>query len=449
MEMNDKKRLLDALKTDLSEGNIQRWFEPSLFYIEDEKAVICAPNNFSRDWIENNYRPLLEKHLPAVCGKQLPLQIIASPSVQMELPGIKDETESSHKTKEKKKGFSTKEYRLLLNPKFTFENFVVGQSNQFAHAACVAVAEKPAEVYNPLFIYGDVGLGKTHLLNAIGHKLLEGSSPHRVIYTSSEQFTNELVYCLRFEKMNEFRKKYREDIDVLLMDDIQFLAGKDKTQEEFFHTFNALINSKKQIIVSSNQFPKDIDNLDQRLVSRLVWGLIVDIQPPDLETKLAILRKKAEENKLALSDELALFIATNVGSNVRELEGSLTRVFAFASLTKQEPTIELAREALKGILGKQQALSIETIQKVVASFFNIKVSDLKSQRKLKLVAQPRQICMYLARKLTNCSYPEIGSKFGGKDHSTVIHAVRKIEKRLEEDPKLRNTIATIEKNLCG
>lgn len=449
MEMNDKKRLLEALKTDLSEGNIQRWFEPALFYIEDEKAVICAPNNFSRDWIEENYRPLVEKHVPKICGKQLPLQIIASPSVQMELPGLKGGADTATKPRERKKGYSVKEYRLLLNPRFTFENFVVGQSNQFAYAASVAVTEKPGEIYNPLFIYGDVGLGKTHLLNATGHKLLEGDNPCRVIYTSSEQFTNELVYSLRFDKMNDFRRKYREEVDVLLMDDIHFLAGKDKTQEEFFHTFNALINARKQIIVSSNQFPKDIENLDQKLVSRFVWGLIVDIQPPDLETKLAILRKKAEENKLSLSDELALFIATNVGSNVRELEGSLTRVFAFASLTKQEPTPDLAREALKGILGKQQTLSIETIQKVVASFFNIKVSDLKSQRKLKLIAQPRQICMYLARKLTNCSYPEIGSKFGGKDHSTVIHAVRKIEKRLEDDPKLRNTIETIEKNLCG
>lgn len=449
MEMNDKKRLLEALKTDLSEGNIQRWFEPALFYIEDEKAVICAPNNFSRDWIEENYRPLVEKHVPKICGKQLPLQIIASPSVQMELPGLKGGADTATKPRERKKGYSVKEYRLLLNPRFTFENFVVGQSNQFAYAASVAVTEKPGEIYNPLFIYGDVGLGKTHLLNATGHKLLEGDNPCRVIYTSSEQFTNELVYSLRFDKMNDFRRKYREEVDVLLMDDIHFLAGKDKTQEEFFHTFNALINARKQIIVSSNQFPKDIENLDQKLVSRFVWGLIVDIQPPDLETKLAILRKKAEENKLSLSDELTLFIATNVGSNVRELEGSLTRVFAFASLTKQEPTPDLAREALKGILGKQQTLSIETIQKVVASFFNIKVSDLKSQRKLKLIAQPRQICMYLARKLTNCSYPEIGSKFGGKDHSTVIHAVRKIEKRLEDDPKLRNTIETIEKNLCG
>jgi len=442
-------RLLEALRENVGDANLERWFEPSTFSIDSDRAVLSAPNKFARNWIEENYRKLLEEKLEQISGKRVPLEIAVSEAEQMALPGLAEERPPEKAPKSRKSAAIVKELRLALNQKYTFNNFVVGASNQFAHAAGIAVTDKPGQVYNPLFIYGDVGLGKTHLLNAIGHKILDEHPDYRLRYISAEGFMNEVIYCIRFGKMDDFRKKYRENIDALLVDDIHFLAGnKGATQQEFFFTFNSLFDSSRQIVMSSNQYPKDIPNLDERLVSRLLWGLIVDIQPPDLETKLAILSKKASENNLPLSKELALFLATNLGDNVRELEGSLTRVFAYASLSKVEATLELAREVLKNVLGKQQALTIEVIQKVVASFFNIKVQDLKSQRKMKLVAFPRQICMYLSRKHTNSSFPEIGVKFGGKDHSTVIHAVRKIEERMKEDLTLRNTLETIEKNLC-
>lgn len=448
MQMTAWSRILDALGRDIGESNIQKWFHTSAFAIESERAILCAPNKFAKNWIEENYRETLERKIIEVTGLDLKLEINVGSPEQMSLPGFVEKQPEKKAHKARKKQVCDPELKYQLNPRYTFDNFVVGASNQFAQAACKSVAEKPAKTYNPLFIYGDVGLGKTHLLNAIGHYMCDSDGPCRIRYTNSESFMNEMISSMRFDKMGEFRKKFREDVDVLLMDDVQFLAGKERTQEEFFHTFNALFDGHKQIVLSSNQYPKEIAGLDERLVSRLVWGLIVDIQPPDLETKLAILSRKAQENNFQLSQELALFLAANLGSNVRELEGSLTRIFAYASLSKVEATPELAREALRNVLGKQQALTVEQIQKIVAGFFNIKVSDLKSQRKMKLIAHPRQICMYLARKHTSSSFPEIGAKFGGKDHSTVIHAVKRIEQKIEEDATLRNMVETIEKNLC-
>jgi chromosomal replication initiator protein len=335
-----------------------------------------------------------------------------------------------------------------LNPKYTFASFVVGSSNQFCHAASRAVANLPALAYNPLFIYGGVGLGKTHLLNSIGLEINQGPPQIRVLYVHAEHFTNELINSIRYEKMFEFRKKYRESCDVLLMDDIQFIAGKERTQEEFFHTFNFLYESRRQIVVTSDRFPKDIPQLEERLRSRFEWGLIADIQPPDTETRVAILRKKAESDGIPLPDEVAMFLATHIRQNVRELEGSLIRLSAFASLSGNEITLDMAKDVLKNILpDKSRMISIEAIQKLVADHYHIKISDLKSPRRLKVLTVPRQIAMYLCRKHVKSSFPELGLKFGGKDHSTVVHAVQKIQRLLGEDVTLRNEISSLEKIL--
>jgi chromosomal replication initiator protein len=330
-----------------------------------------------------------------------------------------------------------------LNPSYTFEAFVVGSSNQFAHAAALAVANLPAKNYNPLFIYGGVGLGKTHLINAIGNHIVQNDPTASVCYLSSEKFTNELINCLRYEKMTDFRNKYRNK-DVLLVDDIQFLGGKERTQEEFFHTFNALYDSHKQIVITSDKLPKEIPGLEERLRSRISWGLIADIQPPDIETKVAILCKKAEMYNIPLANDVGLFLASHLGSNIRELEGALTRLRAFASLTGSDITMAMTKETLEDLLNeRQKMISIDEIQKTVASHYNIKVSDLKSSRKLKIYAVPRQIGMYLSRTLTKSSFPEIGAKFGGKDHSTVIHAFRHVEKRMTEDREMKKVIETL------
>jgi chromosomal replication initiator protein len=330
-----------------------------------------------------------------------------------------------------------------LNPKYTFGEFVSGSSNQFAFAAAMAVANNPATTYNPLFIYGGVGLGKTHLINAVGNSILQKSPNMKVCYYTSEKFMNELINSLRYAKMDEFRNKFRS-MDVLLIDDVQFIAGKERTQEEFFHTFNALYESHKQIVVTSDKFPKEIPGLEERLRSRFEWGLIADIQAPDVETKQAILKMKAEQNNIELPEDVAFFLANSITTNVRELEGYLIRIGAYASLTSTPITLAMAKEVLKDILvEKNRELSIEEIQKAVASHFNVKVSDLKSSKRLKAMVLPRQIAMYLSRQLTSSSYPEIGERFGGKDHSTIIHAIKKIEKNLEEDFQLRSVINTL------
>jgi chromosomal replication initiator protein len=337
-------------------------------------------------------------------------------------------------------------FRPAFNPKYTFDNFVVGASNQFANAACLAVANLPAKNYNPLFIYGGVGLGKTHLLHAIGNHILQ----HRILpdmkkicYISSEEFTNELINSLRYEKMDEFRNKFRR-MDILLIDDIQFISGKERTQAEFFHTFNSLYEARKQIVVTSDKFPKDIPNFEERLRSRFEWGLIADIQPPDVETKVAILRKKAENENIPLPNDVAFYLASQIDSNIRMLEGSLIRIGAFASLTKTRIDIQLAKEVLKNIIKpKEEFISIDLVQKVVSNFFNIKMSDLKVKRKYKGYVIPRQIAMYLSRKLTNASLLEIGEKFGGKDHSTVLHSIKKVEDRMSKEPSFKETIENL------
>ncbi|MBI4366046.1 MAG: chromosomal replication initiator protein DnaA, partial [Deltaproteobacteria bacterium] len=337
-----------------------------------------------------------------------------------------------------------------LNPRYNFARFVVGANSQFAHAACKSVADLPGGHYNPLFIYGGVGLGKTHLLNAVGLALQERHPDLRILYIGSERFVNELINSIRYDKMGDFRRKYRESCDVLLIDDIQFIAGKERTQEEFFHTFNTLYDSQRQIIVTSDKFPKDMNGLEERLRSRFEWGLIADIQPPDLETRVAILRKKADADRIVLPDEVANYLAQQIRSNVRELEGSLIRLSAYASLNGRPITIDLAREILKNMVRDgDQRCSIEAVQKLVADYYQIKVPELKSARRMRHLAFPRQIAMYLCKKHIKSSFPEIGQKFGGKDHTTVIHACRKIDLALKSNPRLRDDIEFLEKSLAN
>lgn len=338
--------------------------------------------------------------------------------------------------------------RSALLPKYTFDNFVVGASNQFAHAASKAVANQPSDHYNPLFIYGGVGLGKTHLVNAIGHQVLDANEDARVVYLSSESFMNELIAALRRDRMDDFKSRFRR-IDLLIVDDVQFLAGRERTQEEFFHTFNSLYDSHHQIVLTSDKFPKEIPDLEERLRNRFEWGLIADIQPPDIETRVAIVEKKAEFEGIDLPQEVAIFLATNIDSNVRELEGSLTRLGAFASLNKCPITVDFAREVLQSVLRDRadRIITIESIQKAVCDFFRIRPNDLRSKRRTRTVALPRQVAMYLCRRYTNASFPVIGDRFGGRDHSTVIHAAQVIERRLREDPTFRATVERLERLL--
>ncbi|MBX3024751.1 chromosomal replication initiator protein DnaA [bacterium] len=338
--------------------------------------------------------------------------------------------------------------RTALLPKYIFDNFVVGASNQFAHAASKAVANQPGDHYNPLFIYGGVGLGKTHLVNAIGHQVLDRNENARVVYLSSESFMNELIAALRRDRMDEFKARFRR-IDVLIVDDVQFLAGRERTQEEFFHTFNSLYDGHHQIVLTSDKFPKEIPDLEERLRNRFEWGLIADIQPPDVETRIAILEKKAEFEGIELPAEVANFLASTIDSNVRELEGSLTRLGAFASLNKCPITVDFARDVLQSVLRErvERAITIESIQKAVCDFYRIRPNDLRSKRRTRTIAVPRQVAMYLCRRYTNASFPVIGDRFGGRDHSTVIHAAQVIERRLRDEPGFRATVERLERLL--
>jgi len=335
-----------------------------------------------------------------------------------------------------------------LNPRYSFDSFVVGASNQFARAAAWAVADNPGKAYNPLFIYGDVGLGKTHLLHAIGGQIRERAPGARICYLSSEQFTNEVINSIRYDRMADFRARYR-NCDVLIIDDIQFISGTERTQEEFFHTFTTLYESGRQIVLSSDRFPKEMPDMQDRLRSRFEWGLIADIQPPDLETKMAILGKKAEAEGIDLPADVSLLLATHIKSNVRELEGALIRLGAYASLTGHRITAELARQNLRDVIReKQKVISVEEIQQKVAKFFYVKVSDLKAKKRTKELVLPRQVAMFLTRKLTDLSFPDIGRAFGGRDHTTVMHACRQVEKVYDQDGALKANVDQLEKLLA-
>ena len=443
---------LTHLELNLSSQHFSTWIKPlKLVKIEQDMVYLEVPNRFVLDWVKENYGQLIQKILTELSAVNYRLQFDVAGQARDNLPknrsAASPDLQAADTTKTPVQSPTASD--INLNRKYTFEEFVSGSSNQFAYAAAMAVANNPATTYNPLFIYGGVGLGKTHLVNAIGNAILKKSSQTRISYYTSEKFMNELINSLRYNRMDEFRNKFRS-MDVLLIDDIQFIAGKERTQEEFFHTFNALYESHKQIIVTSDKFPKDIPGLEERLRSRFEWGLIADIQPPDVETKLAILKMKAEQNCIKLPEEVALFLSNSVCNNVRELEGYLVRIGAYASLTATPVTLEMARDVLKDILiERNRELSVEEIIKKISSHFNIKISDMKSAKRLKAVVLPRQIAMYLSRQLTSSSYPEIGDRFGGKDHSTIIHAIRKIEKLIEEDFQLRSTIENLKKELTN
>jgi len=442
---------LAQLEQTLSPHHFGTWIRPiRLVRIEKDQVLLEVPNRFVRDWVRDHYLQLISETISQIgaVAYQVQLEIGTSPK-HREHRSVESTPQPSPKAPEKSREGMSRDGNGTgsLNSKYTFDEFVSGSSNQFAFAAAMAVANNPATTYNPLFIYGGVGLGKTHLINAIGNAILRKAPETRVCYYTSEKFMNELINSLRYARMDEFRNKFRS-MDVLLIDDVQFIAGKERTQEEFFHTFNALYESHKQIVVTSDKFPKEIPGLEERLRSRFEWGLIADIQPPDMETKQAILKMKAEQNGIDLPQEVALFLSNSVSSNVRELEGFLIRIGAYASLTSTPVSLTMAREVLKDILvEKNREVSIEEIQKTVATHFTVKVSDLKSPKRLKALVLPRQIAMYLARQMTSSSYPEIGDRFGGKDHSTIIHAIRKIEKQMEEDYQLRSLIATIRNTL--
>lgn len=436
-------KTLDIIKSELSEVSFNTWIkscEP--MSISSDTLKISVPNSFTQDILDKRYKDLVANSIKAVCSKLYTIEFIIMSE------GYDKDENKNNSSQTSKSIIVNDEMSSTLNPKYTFNSFVIGNSNRFAHAASLAVAESPAKAYNPLFIYGGVGLGKTHLMHAIGHYILDGNPNAKVVYVSSEKFTNELINAIKDDKNEEFRNKYR-NVDILLIDDIQFIAGKERTQEEFFHTFNALHDANKQIILSSDRPPKEIPTLEDRLRSRFEWGLIADIQVPDFETRMAILKKKADVENLNVANEVMGYIATKIKSNIRELEGALIRIIAYSSLTNREVTVDLATEALKDIISKKQGkhVTIDSIQDVVSSYFNLRVEDLKSQRRTRNVAYPRQIAMYLSRKLTDMSLPKIGEEFGGRDHTTVIHAYEKISENLKTDDSLQHTVNDITKKL--
>lgn len=435
-------KCLNIIKEKVSQQNFDTWIRPiALSSIEDNCIHLSVPNRFFRDWLDENYSILINESLTKLVGTTMKITFEVSPhSGSIDLPGPVQKptgqiTNNAMAARQR--------VNPSLNHHYTFERFIVGASNQFAHAASIAVADQPAKSYNPLFIYGGVGLGKTHLLNAIGTRTMV-THPHiDVLYVSAEEFMNELVNSIRYDKMPKFREKFRH-IECLLIDDIQFIAGKERTQEEFFHTFNTLHDSGKQIVVTSDKFPKDIPNLEGRLRSRFEWGLIADIQPPDMETKIAIVEKKAQENNIILPSTVAHYIASRSESNIRELEGYLIRIAAYASLTGRAIDMMLVQEVLRKITNNEkEKVTIEEIIKVVATRFGVKIHDIKSQKKNKNIATARQVAMYLARNFTSSSYPDIGDKIGGRDHSTVIYAYNKISKLLDSDEHLRKMTQSV------
>ena len=436
---------LSTLEGRIKPHNFEMWLRPiNCKGIDGGRITLSAPSKWIKEWFQDNYQSIVLDALREKTNQEYEIIFeVREPEPRPVAPQEAAPVQAVAKSpSEKTDGASD------LLAKYTFDAYVVGPSNQLAHAASRAVAEVPAGKYNPLFIYGGVGLGKTHLVHAIGHRLREKHPQWRILYLKTEAFINEFITCVRNGKIDEFRAKYRERCDVLLMDDIQFLAGKDRTQEEFFHTFNSLFESHRQIVLTADKYPHEIPDLEDRLRSRFQNGLIADIQPPELETRIAILKKKADLDQIPLPDDVAVYLATNIKSNVRELEGLLLRVAAFAGLQELPITIEFAKETLKNFLTQAaHSLTVEAVQKEVANYFNVKLADLKSPKRHQAIARPRQIAMYLARKLCKASYPELGNRFGGKDHTTVLSACRKIEKLVQDDPKTRHTVEELERHL--
>ena len=425
---------LKEIENILTRQSFENWFRSTkLHSFQGNTVEIGVPSVFLGNWLKNHFIDVIKSSVTKVTGMEdINIDFVVCEDLKQDMAETVPPATYKKRREER------------LNPKYTFASFVVGPSNQFAHAATRAVAESPGKAYNPLFIYSGVGLGKTHLLHALGNHILSTKPALRVLYVSSEQFTNEVIQAILNDKTVELRNKYRNNTDILLVDDIQFIAGKERTVEEFFHTFNTLYEAHKQIVITSDKFPKDIRNIDERLRSRFEWGLLADIQPPDLETRIAIIKKKVtgEFSHINFPDDVALFLAENIKTNVRELEGALIRLGAFSSLTGQEISEEMAKRVFKDIIKeKVEKVTAEKIQKVVATHFNIKLADFKAKKRTKTIVLPRQIAMFLCRDLLKMSFPEIGRLFGGKDHTTVIYACKIIEKQKEKDS---NTVFLIE-----
>ncbi|MCB0218666.1 MAG: chromosomal replication initiator protein DnaA [Chrysiogenetes bacterium] len=452
------ERSLPLFQQSMKDSTFDRWVRPIRFgRLEGERMYLQVPSVFFKDYLQEGFLDLFQNKIYESFAEryQIVLEVAADDPAragnghnpaQSTAPSRPPQPVPPHRNP------SAARERVIgnrLSPRYVFENFVVGKSNDFAHAACRAVADNPhRNDYNPLFIFGGVGLGKTHLVNAIGNRILDQHPNLRIVYVSSENFTNEVVSSIQHHKMEEFKKKYRRDCDILLIDDIQFIAGKETTQEEFFHTFEELHHQGKQIVVTSDKPAREIGGLEERLKSRLDWGLSVDIQPPELETRIAILRRKAETFGFNMGDDVADFLATYCGNNMRELEGSLNRVMAYCELSQRPASLELVQELFQhAVAERNRKPTIENIQKLVAEQFNVKISDIKGPRKHKIVALPRQVAMFLCRKLTGASFPEIGEKFGGRDHSTVIYACEKIDNAMKQDLNLRHRLQTIEQAL--
>lgn len=438
------QQVLALIKPKVSKPSFDTWLkETKAVQFEHSELIISAPNNFVKEWLETRYIKFLTANVYELLNEHVTIKVITENETAQHLaepqpPAALRNREASNDL------FSSQ----MLNPKYTFNTFVIGAGNRFAHAASLAVAEAPAKSYNPLFIYGGVGLGKTHLMHAIGHYILEHAPHSRVLYITSEKFTNDFINAIRDNQGEMFRNKYR-NIDILLIDDIQFLAGKEQTQEEFFHTFNALHEENKQIIITSDRPPKEIPTLEDRLRSRFEWGLITDIQPPDLETRIAILKKKAKSENIDIPNEAMAYIANQINTNIRELEGALIRVVAYSSLVNEDITTHLTAEALKDIIpaNNNKKITVDLIQKEVAAVYGLNMEDFVAKKRTKAIAFPRQIAMYLSRELTDLSLPRIGSSFGGRDHTTVIHAHKKISEAIKQDPELKATIDNLIKEI--
>jgi chromosomal replication initiator protein len=433
-KLNSWQEILQDVKKKVDQNSYETWFEPTL-YIGQEKDIlyIKVPNSYFRDWLSFHYSALIGETAQGLFGKAYEIKYIFD-----ETPGP-----FMRRSPEERR---TQHGPLLspnLNPHYTFETFVIGSCNQFAQAAALAVAKNPAKSYNPLYIYGGAGLGKTHLMNAIGHSALAKQHRLKILYVTTEKFMNELINHIQYGKILEFRQKYRS-IDLLLMDDIHYLSGRERTKEEFFHTFNHLYENQKQIVISSDCPPKEIPQLEERFSSRFEWGLIADLKPPDIETRIAILKKKAQVEGVVLPESVALFIADKVHSNIRELEGYLRRVIAYSSLKGEKVDLDIAKEALKSLLDSMiSVVTVEKIQKLVCHQFKIKLAQLKSKNNSPKVAFPRQVAMYLSKEMAKVSLPEIGKKFGGKHHTTVLHSVRKIEKMRRKNPEFNKEINSL------
>ena len=434
-----RQEVLTVIQTKLSKPSFDTWFKATkTVKYTDTQILITAPTTFAVEWLESRYTKLVSSTIFEMTGKQVEVKFIIEEAAQAEPEEVQPQTPPP------RAALQEEPVSNILNPKYTFDTFVIGSNNRFAHAASLAVAEAPAKAYNPLFLYGGVGLGKTHLMHAIGHYILEHNPKSRVVYTTSEKFMNEFINAIRDNRGESFRNKYR-NIDILLIDDIQFLAGKESTQEEFFHTFNALHNDNKQIVISSDRPPKEIETLEERLRSRFEWGLITDIQPPDLETRIAILRKKAKADNLDIPNEAMVYIANQINTNIRELEGALTRVVAYSTMTNQDITTHLTAEALKDIIptGRPKMITIQDIQQRVGEYYGLRMEDFKARKRTKAIAFPRQIAMYLSREMTDYSLPKIGEAFGGRDHTTVIHAHEKITQNLTHDQELYKVVQNL------